>query len=203
VKLSLVPQERRFYDLFRRQGELASVTLAELSKSLLEGRSRQPRMRDLEHQCDEVTAEIYALANRTFVAPIEREDIVALASSLDDVVDLAEEVSDKLDLYRVVEVTDPAKAIGECLASAGVELARALDALESLSGMEAPRAEIHRLENEGDRMHREALAQLFSDDRTPATELVKWKDLYDLLEQTMDKCESVANLLFTITIKNA
>lgn len=203
MKLNLVPQERRFYDLFRRQGELVSATLAELSKSLLEGRSRQPRMRDLEHECDDVTAEIYALANRTFVAPIEREDIVALASSLDDVVDLAEEVSDKLDLYRVAEVTEQAKAIGECLASAGIELARALADLASQSGMEQPRAEIHRLENEGDRMHREALAQLFSDDRTPATELVKWKDLYDLLEQTMDKCESVANLLFTITIKNA
>jgi uncharacterized protein Yka (UPF0111/DUF47 family) len=203
VKLSLVPQERRFYDLFRRQGKLVSDTLAELSKSLLEGRSRQARMRDLEHTCDDVTAEIYTLANRTFVAPIEQEDIVALASALDDIVDLAEEVSDKLDLYRVTTVTEPAKAIGECLASAGVELARALDVMESSSGMDAPRAEVHRLENEGDRMHREALAQLFSDDRTPATELVKWKDLYDLLEQTMDRCESVANLLFTISIKNA
>jgi uncharacterized protein Yka (UPF0111/DUF47 family) len=203
VKLNLLPQERRFYDLFRRQGVLVSDTLAELSKSLLEGRSRQPRMRDLEHACDGVTAEIYALANRTFVAPIEREDIVALASSLDDIVDLAEEVSDKLDLYRVSAVTEPAKAIGERLASAGAELARALENLESFSDLDGPREEIHRLENEGDRMHREALAQLFSDDATPATELVKWKDLYDLLEQTMDKCESVANLLFTIAIKNA
>ena len=203
MKLSLVPQERRFYDLFRRQGELVSDSLAELSKSLLEGRSRQPRMRDLEHACDEVTAEIYSLANRTFVAPIEREDIVALASSLDDVVDLAEEVSDKLELYRVRVVTEPAKAIGERLASAGVVLARALDRMDSFSDMDEPRAEIHRLENEGDRMHREALAQLFSDDRTPATQVVKWKDIYDLLEQTMDKCESVANLLFTIAIKNA
>ena len=203
MKLSLVPQERRFYDLFRRQGELASDTLAELSKSLLEGRSRQPRMRDLEHECDEVTAEIYALANRTFVAPIEQEDIVALASSMDDVVDLAEEVSDKLELYRVAAVTEPAKAMGECLARAGVELARAVEHIESLAGQDQHRAEIHRLENEGDRVYREALGQLFADDRTPATELVKWKDLYDLLEQTMDKCESVANLLFTISLKNA
>jgi uncharacterized protein Yka (UPF0111/DUF47 family) len=203
VKLNLLPQERRFYDLFRRQGVLVSDTLAELSKSLLEGRSRQPRMRDLEHACDGVTAEIYALANRTFVAPIDREDIVALASSLDDVVDLAEEISDKLDLYRVRVVTEPARAIGERLAGAGAELARALDNLESLSDMDGPREEIHRLEDEGDRMHREALAQLFSDNATPATEVVKWKDIYDLLEQTMDRCESIANLLFTIAIKNA
>jgi uncharacterized protein Yka (UPF0111/DUF47 family) len=198
-----VPRERRFYELFRRQGDLVSDTLTELSKSLLEGRSRHPRLRDLEHACDEVTAEIYELANRTFVTPIEREDIVALASSLDDVVDLAEEVGDKLELYQVRQVTEPAKAIGECLASAGMAVARALQNLERLDGLDEDRAEIHRLENEGDRITREGLGALFSHEDTPATELVKWKDLYDLLEQTMDKCEYVANLLFTITIKNA
>ena len=198
-----MPQERRFYDLFRRQGALVGDTLSELSKSLLEGRSRHPRMRDLEHACDDVTAEIYELANRTFVAPIEQEDILALASSVDDVVDLAEEVSDKLVLYRVTSITEPAKAIGECLARAGVELASALGSIEDFAGFEERRAEVHRLENEGDRIMREALGQLFSDDRTPATDLIKWKDLYDLLEQTMDKCEEVANVLSTIRIKNA
>ena len=203
VKLNLVPQERRFYDLFRRQGELVSDTLAELSKSLLEGRSRRLRMRDLEHACDAVTSEIYALALRTFSAPIEQADIVALASAVDDVVDLAEEVGDKLDLYRVGPATEPAKMIGECLASAGVELALALDDMESFAEMDERRAAIHRLENEGDRINREALAQLFSDDSVPALDLVKWKDLYDLLEQTMDQCERVANLLVTIAIRNS
>jgi hypothetical protein len=202
VKLSLVPRERRFYELFRRQGQLVSDTLAELSKSLLEGRSRHPRLRDLEHACDAVTAEIYELANRTLVAPIEQEDILALASSVDDIVDLAEEVGDKLELYRVRHVTEAAKAIGECLASAGAEVAGALEHLEGFNGLDQHRAEIHRLENEGDRLTREALGALFADDSTPATDLVKWKDLYDLLEQAMDKCEHVANLLSTITIKN-
>jgi uncharacterized protein Yka (UPF0111/DUF47 family) len=203
VKLTLVPRERRFYDLFRRQGQLVSDTLTELSKSLLEGRSRHPRLRDLEHACDAVTAEIYELANRTFVTPIDQEDILALASSLDDVVDLAEEVSDKLELYRVRDITEAAKAIGECLASAGVELAGALEHLERFNGLEHHRAEIHRLENEGDRLTREALGALFAGEDTSPTDLVKWKDLYDLLEQTMDRCEHVANLLSSITIKNA
>lgn len=198
-----MPRERRFYDLFRRQGELVSDALTELSKSLLEGRSRHPRLRDLEHACDEVTQEIYELAHRTFVTPMEQEDIMSLAGALDDVVDLAEEASDKLELYRVAEVTDSARAIGECLAAAGVEIARALDGLETFEGLDARRLEIHRLENEGDRINREALSRLFADDRMPATELVKWKDLYDLLEQTMDRCEQVANLLATIAIKNA
>jgi predicted phosphate transport protein (TIGR00153 family) len=203
VRLSIVPRERRFYDLFKRQGELVADALAELSKSLLEGRSRHPRLRDLEHDCDDVTQAIYELANRTFVVPIDHEDIMALAGSLDDIVDLAEEVADKVELYRVSQITDSARAIGECLASAGTEIARAVEDLEDFSQLEERRQEIHRLENEGDQITREALGRLFSDEGTAATYLVKWKDLYDLLEQTMDKCEYVANLLATIAIKNA
>jgi predicted phosphate transport protein (TIGR00153 family) len=203
VRLSLVPRERRFYDLFRRQGQLVSESLTELSKSLLEGRSRHPRLRDLEHLCDEVTHDIYHLVNRTFVAPIEQEDILLLASTLDDIVDLAEEAADKLDLYRVRDITEEAKCIGECLGAAGVELARATENLESFADLEPRLVEIHRLENESDRINREALARLFSDDATPATHLVKWKDLYDLLEETMDTCEHAANVIETISIKNA
>jgi uncharacterized protein Yka (UPF0111/DUF47 family) len=203
LKLNLVPRERRFYDLFARQGTLVSDALTELSKTLLEGTSRHPRLRDLEHACDDVTREIYELAVRTFVAPMDQEDILALASALDDVVDLAEEASDKMELYRVGRATEHARAIGECLASAGEEIARALESLETFQGVEERRLEIHRLENEGDRITREALAQLFADDGLPATHLVKWKDLYDLLEDTMDRCEDVANLLATIQIKSA
>src|SRR5919201_5118911 len=122
MKLSIVPQERRFYDLFKKQGELVSETLTELSKSLLEGRSRHPRLRDLEHAADDVTHEIYTLVDRTFVTPLEQDDILLLASSLDDIVDLAEEVSDKVELYRVKEVSDPARKMGELLDSAGREI---------------------------------------------------------------------------------
>jgi uncharacterized protein Yka (UPF0111/DUF47 family) len=203
LKLSLVPRERRFYELLSRQGALVSDALTELSKSLLEGRSRHPRLQDLEHACDDVTRELYELVNRTFVAPMEQEDILALGSALDDIVDLAEEVADKMVLYRVEQPTRPAQALGECLAAAGIEIARALERMETFEGMEARRMEIHRLENEGDRITREALGLLFSNGDTPATDLVKWKDLYDLLEQTMDRCEHVANLLATIEIKNA
>ena len=84
MRLSLVPQERRFFDLFKQQGQLVAESLTELSKSLLEGRSRHPRLRDLEHRCDDVTREIYELVNRTFVAPMEQEDILTLAGALDD-----------------------------------------------------------------------------------------------------------------------
>jgi uncharacterized protein Yka (UPF0111/DUF47 family) len=203
MKLSLIPQGgRRFYDLFRRQGELVSETLAELSKSLLEGKSRHARLRDLEHQCDEVTHQIHNLVNNTFVTPIEQEDILLLASSLDDIVDLAEETGDKIDLYQIRAISDPAKAMGELLAKAGTEIAGALDRLEGFAELKPHRLEVHRLENEGDRITREAIGELFSK-VSDAAELVKWKDVYDLLEATMDACEHAANVMETISIKNA
>ncbi len=203
MKLSLIPQGgRRFYDLFRRQGELVSETLAELSKSLLEGKSRHARLRDLEHQCDEVTHQIHNLVNNTFVSPMEQEDILLLASSLDDIVDLAEETGDKIDLYQIRTISDPAKAMGELLAKAGTEIAGALDRLEGFAELKPHRLEIHRLENEGDRITREAIGELFSK-VSDAAELVKWKDVYDLLEATMDACEHAANVMETISIKNA
>jgi uncharacterized protein len=202
MKLSLVPQERRFYELFRQQGKLLSQTLDELSKSLLEGRSRHPRLRDLEHKCDDVTRDIYLLVNRTFVTPFDQEDILALASSMDDIVDLAEEIADKLVLYRVEQVTGAARSMGEVLAQAGVSLARALENLEGFANLDQYREEVHRCENEGDRLYRDALGELFGHDQ-PAVELVKWKDLYDLLEQAMDRCERTVNLVSAISVKNA
>jgi uncharacterized protein Yka (UPF0111/DUF47 family) len=203
MKLSFVPQGgQRFYDLFRKQGELVSETLTELSKSLLEGKSRHARLRDLEHQCDEVTHQIHNLVNSTFVTPIDQEDILLLASSLDDVVDLAEETGDKIDLYEITVISEAAKAMGEQLAKAGTEVAGALDRLEGFAELKPHRLEIHRLENEGDRITREAIGELFST-VSDATELVKWKDIYDLLEATMDACEHAANVMETISIKNA
>lgn len=202
MRFSIVPQERRFYTLFEKQGALVEETLRELSKSLLEGRSRHPRLRDLEHQCDDITHEIYQLINRTFVTPLEREDIYALASSLDDIVDLAEEVADKIDLYKVAEVTPQARAIGENLSRAGAELHEALKDLEGFENLEAHRIEVHRLENECDQINREALGDLFSNG-LGAADLVKWKDIYDLLEATIDRCEQTANVLEAISIKNA
>jgi predicted phosphate transport protein (TIGR00153 family) len=202
MKLSLVPQERRFYALFKRQGELVNESLEQLRNGLLEGQTRHPRLRELEHECDDVTHEIYNLINHTFVTPLEREDIYALASSLDEVVDLAEEVSDKIDLYRVKEITNHARRMGEALAKAGKELEEAVAGLEGFRDLGSRRLAIHSLENEGDQITREALAHLFTDGATPS-DLVKWKDIYDLLEATMDQCEHVANVLEATSIKNA
>ena len=203
MKLSLIPREHRFYELFQRQGALVSETLTELRDALLEGRNRHPRLRELEHMCDDVTHEIYKLTNSTFTTPIEQEDILLLAHGLDQVVDLAEEVSDKIDLYKIESITDSAKQFGECLAKAGVELAKAVNKLEDFEGIDLVLKEIHRLENDGDSITRYALQRLFETNHKTPADLIKWKDLYSLLESTLDECESVAEIIETIAIKNA
>lgn len=199
----MIPRERRFYELFTRQGALVSETLTELRDSLLDGRNRHPRLRELEHTCDDVTNEIYNLTNLTFTTPMEQQDILRLAHGLDEVVDLAEEVSDKIDLYEIASVTDSAKRFGECLANAGAELAKALGKLEDFNGIDPVLQEIHRLENEGDSITRYALQMLFETGHQTPADLIKWKDLYSLLESTLDECESVAEIIETIAIKNA
>ena len=203
MKLIPLPQGRRFFDLFRKQGALVSETLTELSKSLLEGRSRHARLRDLEHECDEATHQIHNLVNSTFITPFDQEDILLLAHSLDDVVDLAEEVSDKIDLYGVRSITDSAKSFGQCLAKAGIELAAALERFSASEDIVPALEEIHRLENEGDAITRQALQKLFDLNHQTAADLIKWKDLYALLEATLDECESAAEILESIIIKKA
>ena len=202
MRFTPVTQGRRFFDLFRKQGQLVGETLTELNQSLVEGKSRHARLRDLEHECDEATHQIHNLVNNTFMTPLDQEDIILLASSLDDVVDLAEETGDKIDLYGIAAISDQAKQMGEHLARAGAELAAALDQLEGFVGLKPHRDEIHRLENEGDRITRVAIGDLFSRSND-AAELLKWKDIYDLLEATMDACEHAANVLDTVSIKNA
>jgi uncharacterized protein len=202
MRLTPITRGRRFFELLERQGEIVSETLTELSKSLLEGRSRHARLRDLEHEGDDVTHEIHNLVNSSFATPIDQEDILRLSSSLDDIIDLAEETADKVDLYRVQTISDAAKEMGEYLAKAGIEIAAALKTLEGFAQLRPHRAAIHTLENEGDRMLRVAIGDLFSGERD-ASELVKWKDIYDLLESTMDACEHAANVMESIAIKNA
>ena len=202
MRLSLVPREIRFYELFETEAALVNQTLCELGRSLNDGISAHARLRDLEHRCDDVAREVYNLTNRTFTTPIEREDILLLAQSLDTVVDLAEEVSDKIDLYKAAPIPAPARQMGECLAAAGVEIEKAIKSLHDSRVLAPVLTEIHRLENDGDRITREALRHLFNGDRSTPVDLVKWKDLYDLLESTIDQCESVAELIETIAVKN-
>ena len=201
MKLGLVPRETRFYGLFEAEAALVRETLAVLCDSLVRETSAHESLRDLEHRCDDVAREIYSLTNVTFSTPMEPEDILALASGLDDIVDLAEEVSDKIELYKAPPIPDPAKRLGECFAAAGEQLERAVKHIEDGDALQPILTEIHRLENEGDRITREALSALFDGHHGTPVDLIKWKDLYDLLEETIDACESAAEVIETISLK--
>jgi len=199
----LVPREGRFYELFGKEAALVSDTLRELNRSLHDGKSAHARLRDLEHDCDDIARDIYNLTNRTFTTPMEPEDILLLAHSLDGIVDLAEETSDKIDLYKASPIPDSARQLGDCLAAAGAALEQAVKNIESSAALPPLLEEIHRLENEGDHLTREALRKLFNGNQQSPADVIKWKDLYDLLEASIDACESVAEIIETIAVKNA
>ena len=197
----MIPRQGRFYELFENLAGLVRQSLEELSTSLGNSSSAHDRLRDIEHEGDRVARDIYNLTNVTFTTPVDREDILLLTSNLDDIVDLAEEISDKVDLYRAAPIPEPAKQLGRCLAAAGAQLEKAVQNLEHSDELSAVLHEVHRLENEGDRISREALRTLFNGSHTKAADVIKWKDLYDLLETTMDQCESVAEIIATINVK--
>ena len=203
--LSLVPRERRFYDLFEQQAATLVEAAALLEQALVEVAdlpTRQREIKDLEHQGDDLTHEIVRVLYQTFVTPFDREDIYELAAGLDDILDYIEEVADTTNLYGITIIPGPARELARLLAQAVVQLEQAIGRLESGKGGGEYVIEVHRLEDVGDSVSRRAIAELFSDQHPPL-EVIKLKDLYTLLEDALDRCEDVANVLEGITIKNA
>jgi predicted phosphate transport protein (TIGR00153 family) len=203
--LSLVPRERRFYDLFEQQAATLVQAADLLEQALAEVANlptRQREIKDLEHQGDDITHEIVRVLYQTFVTPFDREDIYELAAGLDDILDYIEEVADTTNLYGITTIPGPARELARLLAQAVVQLEQAIGKLESGKGGGEYVIEVHRLEDVGDSVSRRAIAELFSDQHPPL-EVIKLKDLYTLLEDALDRCEDVANVLEGITIKNA
>ena len=157
----------------------------------------------MEHHGDEISHNIGRRLNTTFVTPFDREDIHALISALDDVLDLIEEVADTFILYNIERPTPAAIQQAGIIAKQCGVIHEALGKLPQFEGLNEYWIEVHRLENEGDRTVRAAVAELFSNDRIKATDLVKWKDVYALLESCIDKCEDVAQIIERIAVKQA
>ena len=205
MRMPLVPRERRFYDLFDQHARHiteAAHELVELFTHFDDLPARQARIKEQEHQGDEVTHEIVRTLNRTFVTPFDREDIYALSSGLDDVLDFIDEVANTISLYGITRVPDAARQMAELLREAALQVQQAVGKLETTRGLEQHWIEIHRLENQGDTYSRGAIAELFRGG-LDTIEVVKLKDLYALLEAGLDRCEDVANVIESITIKNA
>jgi predicted phosphate transport protein (TIGR00153 family) len=203
--LSFIPRERRFYDLFEQQAATIVRSADLLERALADVANLPTRRREikaLEHQGDEITRETVLTLNRTFVTPFDHEDIYTLASGLDDILDYIEEVADTANLYRITIIPEPARELTRLLARAVAQIEQAIGKLESGKGIDEHSAEVHRLEDVGDSTSRHAIAELFRSQH-PALEVIKLKDLYGLLEDALDRCETVANVLEGITTKNA
>jgi hypothetical protein len=209
VRLRIFPREESFFDLF----EAAADNLAESARLLLDmvedfvdPEMKAKRLNDAEHEGDRLTHAILSRLNSTFITPFDREDIYALASSLDDVVDSLEAAADMMVLHRVSEPIDAVIEQSRLVLKASVETAEGLKHLRNLEE-EALRSywiRINELENEGDRLYRHARADLYSfDAEHPARYLLTWKDIVDEIERALDELEHVAHTVESIVLKNA
>jgi uncharacterized protein len=206
VPFSLVPKERQFFVLFRENANTLLESFRTLNLMLGNGAGEftqhARKLRDLEHQADETTHRINQELNRTFITPFDREDIYALAGAMDDVIDLAEETADTIVLDGIEEISPEARRMGDILYQIAEQLVQAIDKLESDREMMPHWVAVHDLENQADKVTREAIGALFRNGHD-ALYVIKWKDVYALLEKTVDRTEDIATILETIAIKNA
>jgi uncharacterized protein Yka (UPF0111/DUF47 family) len=198
------PREREFFDLFEEAGQNIVRAAALLERMLDTWPDHRELAREVvvcEQEGDRITHDIIQRLNQTFVTPIDREDIYALASALDDIVDYIEEVSDFLGLYRVEAPMDQASALARILHESCQRVAGAIPRLRTFRDIHHFTVEVNRLENEGDRVVREALASLFERGIDPML-VIRWKDIFERLEEAIDSTEHAANILEGIIIKN-
>jgi predicted phosphate transport protein (TIGR00153 family) len=203
--LSLGPRDRVFFDLFREAGGNALRTarlLHEMLGSWPDDRGLAREILLAEQEGDRITHDIIRRVNATFVTPIDGEDIYALAGALDDIVDHIEEAADFLGLYKIEAPMEQAQAMAEVLVKSCEQVDHAVDHLRGFKDLERYWIEIHRLENDGDRLYRDAVASLFADGIDPMV-VIRWKDIFTVLERAIDSTESVAHILEGIVIKNS
>ena len=194
----ILPREEKFFDLFEQQGSnivAAARVLEELTLDYPEAQAKAQQIKDLEHAGDTLTHELVRRLNTTFITPIDREDIYALSSRLDDVLDLIDAVADRLLLYKIAAPTEACVSMAKIIVQAAEETDRAVHCLRTLS----PSYHKH---CEADRLLRGELAALF-DGQTDAIEVIKWKELYETLESVTDRCEDVVNVIEGIVLKMA
>jgi uncharacterized protein len=204
MRLSLMPKKSIFFTLFSQHAQNALEAAQALEKFVTDFTSIEDKVRDIhaiEHYGDKLTHQIIAELNGTFVTPLDREDIVGLASKLDDVTDVCWDVAEMISLYKVTSIRPAAIRQARTLVQAATEVVASLENLEKLKGLEPHWIKIHTLENEGDAVFREAVADLFARTTDPV-EIIKWKDIHGLIEVAIDRCEDVANIVEMIVVKH-
>ena len=206
MKISLTPRTSEFFVLFTSAGDNALEVARLVERRFREHPNSgvtQEQVKAEETDGDAITRELITLLNTQYITPFDREDIFQLATEIDDVVDYLEEASDMLGLYGVELPTR--HAVQQCAVIVGAceQLALACKNLKGMHGVQEALVELKRLEDEGDRVLRDGLAALFRDDRIDPLMVIRWKDVYDRLERALDSCETAANTVANIVVKNA
>jgi predicted phosphate transport protein (TIGR00153 family) len=208
VPFSLVPQNRQFYTLFANLARLltnSAEALGDLLSHYENVEMKAVHLKSLEHDADSVTHELYRLVHSTFVTPFDREDIAALAQSLDDVVDYIESTATTLHIYGIESPTEAAIGMADIIRMQCVQIEKAMELLAQKGKLRLileVAKEINRLENEADSLFLRTMADLFQGER-PTIEIIRWRDIYDSLESATDSCERVAHALESIVLKHA
>jgi uncharacterized protein len=204
MPLRLTPQKREFFVLFSK----ASANVRDIARALVEllegwpeNKERLRDIRELEHEGDRLTHEVINLLNRTFVTPFDRDDMYRLASVIDDICDHVDEAADNIDAYEVRDVPQSAHRQAEVIYRAAGRLHEAVELLEGFQDSARQLAALRELEDEGDRLSREAIAELFRSGADPLT-IIRWKDIHEQLEEAVDACENAADVLEAILVKN-
>jgi predicted phosphate transport protein (TIGR00153 family) len=201
----LIPKEEKFFDMFismaQNAHEAAKLLTAMMEKpSLIKDTAES--IKALEHKGDRMTHDLIMKLNKTFIVPIDREDIYGLSSKIDDVTDLIEAIARRLVLFKVKDVSDSAIDLALVLQRSTAAIVTAVSELQNGLKVMDPCIEINRLEDEADHIYHTALGKLFETETDPIN-LIKWKELYETLEASLDKCEDVANVIEGIIVKNA
>jgi predicted phosphate transport protein (TIGR00153 family) len=204
VAFHLLPREEKFYTDFTALADQlvkGSERLAQMLASEPPDWEVARDIRTIEQGCDNIAHEIFQRLNSTFVTPIDREDIHALATSLDDVMDAIDAAATVIRRYHVAPVRFGARELAGVIAQSTGAVRKAVQALEGKKGVHELAVEVNRLENEADRVHDEALTHLFDEEKDPIA-VIKWKEVFDYLEEATDRCEDVANVLEGVVVKH-
>jgi uncharacterized protein len=200
----LMPREDDFFALFQRQAENIVAGATAFTK-MLEHYTGVPEqvqiVKAIEHSGDEITHQIYRKLNQTFITPFDREDIHELCGTMDDVIDLIDAAASRFVLYRIERVRAGTIDLSKVLTLATMELSAAIHAIPSPDKALQRVIEINRLENESDRICRSLIARLFEEEKDPV-QIIKWKEIFEVVETAVDKCEDVSNVIESIILKN-
>lgn len=200
----ILPRETTFFDLFNEQAKnvhAAAQALVELLENYSDVDAQVRRIKDFEHKGDTMTHELMTRLNQTFITPLDREDIHALSSKVDDVLDLIDAAASRLVIYGVDRVRPNVASLARTLLRSTEQMVAAVGVLEKQNHVLRYCVEINRLEKEADGVCRTLIAQLFHEEEDPV-QIIKWKEIIEVLEAATDKCEDVANVLEAVALKS-